>query len=72
MKPKNLEDAQKIIDLLLDKIPVVVNFEDTDETKVKQILDFIHSKTYAFEGQMEQVGQKVFLFTPENIEVETK
>ncbi len=70
IKPKNLKDAEKIVDCLLDKIPVVVSFDDTAEENIHQILDFVHGKVYAFEGKMEQVGQKVFLFTPDNIEIE--
>lgn len=70
IKPKNLKDAEKIVDCLLDKIPVVVSFEDTDEKNIPQILDYVHGKVYAVEGKMEQVAQKVFLFTPDNFEVE--
>jgi len=70
IKPKNLEDAQKIVDYLAEKIPVVVSFDETDETHIKEILDFVHGKIFAAEGKMEQVGQKVFLFTPDYFEVE--
>lgn len=70
LTPKNLDDAQKIVDCLINKIPVVVSFENTEQEKIPQILDYIHGKVYAVEGKMEQVGQKVFLFAPENIEIE--
>lgn len=70
IKPKNLDDAAKIVDCLIDKIPVVVSFEDTDEQNIHQILDYVHGRVYAIEGKMEQVGKKVFLFTPDNVEVE--
>ena len=68
-KPKDLKDAEKITDSLLEGVPVIVNFEDTDAAKVKQITDFIRGKAFYAGCQIEQINENVFIFTPENIKV---
>lgn len=71
LKPKNLQDAQAVIDLLLKNIPVIVNFDETDEDRFKQILDFIHGKITAAACNTEKINEKIFIFTPKNIEVKS-
>jgi len=51
-------------------VPVVVNFEETSEEEMKRIMDFISGTTYAVEGKIKQVSNKVFIFAPDNITVE--
>lgn len=71
VKPKDLNDAKAITDSLLDGVPVIVNLEETDEDKIKQIIDFIHGKAVTAGCQKEQIGQKIFIFTPKTIEIES-
>jgi FtsZ-interacting cell division protein YlmF len=55
----------------LDGIPVIVNLEETAEEKIKQIIDFISGTAVAASCRSEQIGQKIFVFTPQNIDLET-
>ncbi len=71
IKPKSLEDAQAVSDCLRDKLPVIVNFEETADEEIKRIMDFISGTTYAVDGKIKTVSQKVFIFAPKNISVET-
>ncbi|MBQ7706125.1 MAG: cell division protein SepF [Selenomonadaceae bacterium] len=71
IKPKDINDAQTIAKCLRDKVPVIVNFEETDEGEMKRVLDFISGTTYAVAGQMRQVSNKVFIFAPDNITLES-
>ena len=66
-----MEDAQTISNCLRDKVPVIVNFEETSEDDMKRVMDFISGTTYAIEGKMRQVSNKVFVFAPNNISVES-
>ena len=68
-KPKDLHDAQKVTDALSENIPVIVNLENTDTTKIKQIADFIGGKAFAAGCRSEQINEKIFIFTPQNIKV---
>lgn len=69
IKPKDFNDAQAVSDLLRDKIPVIVNFEDTDINEAKRIIDFISGTTYAVDGKIRQVSSKVFICAPDNVTV---
>jgi cell division inhibitor SepF len=69
IKPKSFEDAQTVANFLRDKIPVIVNFEETDINDAKRIIDFISGTTYAVDGKIRQVSSKVFICAPENITV---
>lgn len=71
IKPKNLEDAQVVSDFLRDKIPVIVNFEETDAEEFERVMDFVSGTTYAVEGKIKQVSPKVFICAPKNISVES-
>lgn len=71
IKPKNLDDAQVVADCLRDKIPVIVNFEETDAEEFKRVMDFVSGTTYAVDGNIKQVSQKVFICAPSNISVES-
>jgi cell division inhibitor SepF len=71
VSPKSLNDAEIIVDYLQDRISVVVNFEETPEKEIKQIIDVIKGKTYGVAGIPEQISEKIFVFTPNNVVVES-
>lgn len=68
-----MEDAQAVADCLRDKLPVIVNFEETEPNEVKRIMDFISGSTYAVDGNVQTISQnqKVYVFAPKNISLET-
>lgn len=70
VKPKELKDAETVAVFLLDDVPVIVNLEETAEEKTKQIIDYIRGTAIAAGCHSEQIGQKIFIFTPPNIELE--
>lgn len=70
--PRNLEDAQTVVDLIFDDRPVVVNFESTDADKIKQITDFIRGKVFISSCNIEQVSEKLFIFAPRNVKIEPR
>ncbi len=69
IKPKDFNDAQTVANCLRDKIPVVVNFEDTETEEAKRILDFISGTIYAIEGAVKKVSHDVFICAPDNVTV---
>lgn len=70
VKPKDLKDAEYIINSLLGGVPVIVNLEETAEEKTKQIIDFIRGEAVAAGCKNEQIGKEIFIFTPKNIDLE--
>jgi cell division inhibitor SepF len=67
--PKNFNDAQQIADQFKDQIPVILNLQTTDTELSKRLIDFASGLTYALDGGMQRIADKVFLLTPRNVEV---
>ena len=67
--PRSFNDAQQIADKFQDAIPVILNLQSTDGDLSKRLIDFASGLTYALDGGMQRVADKVFLLTPRNVEV---
>ncbi|MEA2386764.1 MAG: cell division inhibitor SepF, partial [Thermoleophilaceae bacterium] len=64
--PKNFNDAQQIADRFKDAVPVILNLQTTDTDLSKRLIDFASGLTYALDGGMQRIADKVFLLTPRN------
>ena len=67
--PRSFNDAQQIADRFKQDIPVILNLQSSDQELSKRLIDFASGLTYALEGGMQRVADKVFLLTPRNVEV---
>jgi len=67
--PKNFNDAQQIADKFKSDVPVVVNMQGSEVDLAKRLVDFCSGLTYALDGGMQRVADKIFLLTPRNVEV---
>jgi cell division inhibitor SepF len=67
--PKSFNDAQDVADKYKDSIPVILNLQSTDTDLGKRLIDFASGLTYALDGGMQRIADKVFLLTPRNVEV---
>ena len=67
--PKNFNDAQQVADQFKESIPVILNLQGTDTDLSKRLIDFSSGLTYALDGGMQRIADKVFLLTPRNVEV---
>ena len=67
--PRSFNDAQSIADKFKDAVPVILNLQSTDTDLSKRLIDFSSGLTYALNGGMQRIADKVFLLTPRNVEV---
>ena len=67
--PRSFNDVQDVADKFKDSIPVIINLQGTDTDLAKRLIDFSSGLTYALEGGMQRIADKVFLLTPRNVEV---
>jgi cell division inhibitor SepF len=67
--PRSFNDAQQIADKFKHQIPVIVNLQSADQDLSKRLIDFSSGLTYALNGNMQRVADRVFLLTPHNVEV---
>jgi cell division inhibitor SepF len=67
--PKSFNDVQDVADKFKESIPVILNLQSTDTDLSKRLIDFSSGLTYALDGGMQRIADKVFLLTPHNVEV---
>jgi cell division inhibitor SepF len=67
--PKAFNDAQEIANQFKDTVPVILNLQGIDADLSKRLIDFSSGLTYALDGGMQRIADKVFLLTPRNVEV---
>ena len=67
--PKSFNDAQQIADKFKGTVPVILNLQSAETDLAKRLIDFSSGLTYALDGGMQRVADKVFMLTPRNVEV---
>jgi cell division inhibitor SepF len=67
--PKSFNDAQQVADKFKDSIPVILNLQNTELDLSKRLIDFASGLTYALDGGMQRIADKVFMLTPRNVEI---
>ena len=69
VEPVSFEEAQGIAEHLKARKSVILNLEKTNEHVCQRIVDFISGTTYALGGNMQKVGNGIFLFVPNNVDI---
>jgi cell division inhibitor SepF len=67
--PKSFNDAQQIADRFKDTVPVILNLQGVETDLAKRLIDFASGLTYALDGGMQRIADKVFMLTPRNVEI---
>ena len=67
--PRSFNDAQQTADKFKQGIPVILNLQSCEQDLSKRLIDFASGLTYALDGGMQRVADKVFLLTPRDVEV---
>jgi cell division inhibitor SepF len=67
--PRSFNDAQQIADRFKDSVPVILNLQNADTELSKRLIDFASGLTYALDGSMQRVADRVFLLTPRDVEL---
>ena len=70
--PRSFNDVQDVADKFKQAIPVIINLQGTDADLSKRLIDFASGLTYALDGGMDRIADKVFLLTPRNVEVSSE
>jgi len=69
VEPVSFEEAQSIAEHLKARRSVILNLERTDVNLSQRLVDFISGTTYALSGNMQKVGNGIFLFVPNNVDI---
>jgi len=63
------KDAQLIAESFRDGVPVIMNLSQMTDADARRIIDFASGLTQGLNGRIERVTNRVFLLTPENVNV---
>lgn len=68
-EPRSYSETQDIALYLKQKQAAVVNLHRLQKEQSKRVIDFLSGVIYAIDGDIQQIGPKIFLCTPKNIAV---
>ncbi|WP_009913416.1 cell division protein SepF [Listeria monocytogenes] len=69
-EPRVYAEAQELADYLKEYKSVVVNLQRISHDQATRIVDFLSGTVYALGGDIQRVGNNIFLCTPDNVEVD--
>lgn len=72
MEPRSFEEMPQAIRALRERKSVVLNLTIMDPDQAQRAVDFVAGGTYAIDGHQERIGESIFLFTPNCVQVSTQ
>ena len=70
VEPRAYSESTQIADHLKRRNSVVVNLKRVTADQAKRIVDFLSGTLYAIGGDLQKLGNGIFLCTPKNVNVE--
>ena len=70
VEPRAYSESQEIADHLKSRNSVVVNFKRVTNDQAKRIIYFLSGTLYAIGGDLQKIGEGIYLCTPKNIDVQ--
>ena len=70
VEPRAYSESQTIADHLKSRNSVVVNLKRVTTDQAKRIIDFLSGTLYAIGGDLQKIGEGIYLCTPKNIDVQ--
>ncbi len=67
--PASLEDAAEVVLQIKDRNIVVVNLENVEYEISQRISDFLCGASYALEGNIQLISDKIMIIAPVNVEM---
>ena len=68
--PSVFSDVKNIGKMILNGRGVIGNFRKMDENQIHRVIDFLSGLIFAVNGDMQRIGEKIFLCTPKNFKIE--
>jgi cell division inhibitor SepF len=67
--PRTYNEAKTIGEHFREGVPVIMNLSDMNDADAKRLVDFGAGLVFGLRGSIERVTSKVFLLSPEHVEV---
>lgn len=69
-EPRTYEESPEIADHLKSHRPVVVNLQLVRREQGVRIIDFLSGTVYALGGNIQKLGENIFICTPANVDIQ--
>jgi cell division inhibitor SepF len=69
-EPRSYEESPEIADHLKSHRPVVVNLQLVRRDQGIRIIDFLSGTVYALGGNIQKLGNNIFICTPANVDIQ--
>ena len=69
LHPRTYNEARTLGEHFRDGTPVIMNLTEMDDVDAKRLVDFAAGLIFGLRGSIERVTNKVFLLSPEHVEV---
>ena len=69
LHPRTYNEARTIGEHFREGTPVIINLSEMDDVDAKRLVDFSAGLIFGLRGTIERVTNKVFLLSPQNIDV---
>lgn len=67
--PRTYNEARTIGEHFRDGVPVIMNLSEMEDADAKRLVDFAAGLIFGLQGNIERVTSKVFLLSPNNVNV---
>ncbi|MBP1045387.1 cell division protein SepF [Enterococcus sp. BWM-S5] len=71
IEPRVYSEAMNIAKHIIVEEAVLINFHLIEEGQARRIVDFLTGTVYALDGDIQRVGDEIFLCTPPNMEIDS-
>lgn len=72
IEPRANSESQQIADHLKNRNSVVVSLNRVTSDQAKRIVDFLSGCIYAIGGDLQKIGNGIYLCTPKNVNIQGK
>jgi cell division inhibitor SepF len=69
LEPRSFEEMPQIVAALRERKSVVINLALMDPDTAQRCVDFVAGGAYAIDGHQERLGENIFLFTPNYVQI---
>jgi FtsZ-interacting cell division protein YlmF len=69
VEPENFQEVLYLIEPLRNSRTIILNLGLLDTSQSQRAVDFMAGATHAISGHQQQIADKVFIFTPSNVEL---
>lgn len=69
VEPRTFEESLEVVNSLRNRKSLILNLHLLDAEQSQRVVDFVSGATHAIDGHQQKVGEGVFVFTPNNVNI---